>query len=797
VASRRRGDPSDDTAQPTAPSAQTTRGGIETGKLQAALEIAQREIAQLKEDKATELQSAKIEAAELRVECDDLKRKWSHMESEHARKQDVLRADIDSLTITLREAEDKHRAVCAERDGIAVTVTQLREEILQSKELSAQLQDRNKAQQEELASLSRAVAEGEKAPKTAEADPQPEPQLEKLETHLEQLNSLLDQKHEVKLETLRQLPMDKLQALSQFAQLRHDIDEDRAEFEKQMEPVHQDHERIVTLVAEVKMLERVLTETKAQFGDAIERNETLKAATENKNRECQALEESLGTLKQDFEEKDATIALLQAQIDAAKDGTVEVPAEDPPRTISLLSEIGKLGIKFRQCDGENTGPYVVVDLLREDGAAAHCGLQVDDIVLAVNDSEDLTACDVNSLTSVLNEKCADGEAVAIEVAQMSTAARIRLAKRQCDNQAYEVVQQWQDAHDAKQAEIERLHARVAELTADLTSGSSETVAVQKWRAGGGRIEIPDDSRDDEHARAMTLLQNDVAALETSVQTARAERDTACYERDTLKEEVADVRAAHKKWLIKVDRESAALTKAREDEVVKLKVLAHQQAVDNDRLRKELREITRLMEEKEGIDDLERQLGSQVGEHSSIDEIRAVLSSVQLARETERLGHLRELSKVHALHSRIAVEIAEARAIDKHQHAMEARATEIQHLLHKAKEVKDSVGGHTKAALIPAHSPMLKSGTQAATEPLRRGYTGLKMTGTRRRKSASKAPADIALSKARTDLVLVGLKPTPRSGKNRAYKTTSLTPQRDAPDPNADCHANNGGPNSTR
>merc|ERR1719198_390209 len=120
---------------------------------------------------------------------------------------------------------------------------------------------------------------------------------------------------------------------------------------------------------------------------------------------------------------------------------------------------------------------------------------------------------------------------------------------------------------------------------------------------------------------MTLLQNDVAALETSVQTARAERDTACYERDTLKEEVADVRAAHKKWLIKVDRESAALTKAREDKVAKLKVLAHQEAVDNDRLRKELREITRLMEEKEGIDDLERQLGSQVGEHSSIDEIR--------------------------------------------------------------------------------------------------------------------------------------------------------------------------------
>lgn len=174
-----------------------------------------------------------------------------------------------------------------------------------------------------------------------------------------------------------------------------------------------------------------------------------------------------------------------------------------------------------------------------------------------------------------------------------------------------MVQQWQDAHDDKERQIEQLKAEIAEISSETAVHRREVAAVENWRADGGKIELDDDSRDEEHARMMTTLQNDIVDLEEKLRSVRAERDKARDQRDGLQLELTDLRAANKKWQIKTERDAAASVKAKDEEIVKLKDLAHQQAEDCERLRTELREITMLMEEKEGIEDLERQLGDQV------------------------------------------------------------------------------------------------------------------------------------------------------------------------------------------
>lgn len=177
---------------------------------------------------------------------------------------------------------------------------------------------------------------------------------------------------------------------------------------------------------------------------------------------------------------------------------------------------------------------------------------------------------------------------------------------------------------------------------------------------------------------------------------------------------------------------------------------------------------------------------QVGEHSSVDEVRAVLASVQMARESERLQHLKELTKVHALHSRIAVELAESRAIDKHQHSMEMRAEEIQDLLYKTKEVQEVRHTRRRASRQPAwagtpptklksvdpspvaspkHSPQVKR-KAAAAEVKPKKKQGKKM---------GKSAKDVAKSKARTDLILFGLKPTPKSPRTIGGVSSSPPP----------------------
>jgi hypothetical protein len=366
------------------------------------------------------------------------------------------------------------------------------------------------------------------------------------------------------------------------------------------------------------------------------------------------------------------------------------------------------------------------------------------------------------------------------------------------------VTQWQEAHDDKERQIEQLNKDIVELTSEPAIRQRELAAQQNWRADGGQIELVDDARDDQHARVLTTLQNDVVDLEDKFRTTRGERDKARDQRDGLSLELTDLRATHKKQHIKAERDFAAASVAKERKITKLEALVHQQATDGDRLRLELREMTMLMEDKEGIEVLERQLGDQVclqvalghplffvnfvsllcgltsthpsvmrrqvSENSSIDEIRAVLASVQMAREFERLNHLKELTKMHELHTNIAVELAESRSIDEHQHAMESRAEEIQELLFKAKELHEIRTTRRRASRVPMW-------TDTADTPLKSLPIGVspkqspnvvRKTTPAKKKRVNKAPKsaiDVAKSKARTNLILAGLKPTPKSPRN--------------------------------
>eukprot|EP00038_Savillea_parva_P031999 m.92745 g.92745 ORF g.92745 m.92745 type:complete len:484 (-) comp9972_c0_seq1:142-1593(-) len=368
------------------------------------------------------------------------------------------------------------------------------------------------------------------------------------------------------------------------------------------------------------------------------------------------------------------------------------------------------------------------------------------------------------------------------------------------------------AHEESTNEIEQLKAKIEELSSDTAIRAREAAAVDLWRADGGKIDLgDDDAHSEQHARVLASLQNDVMRLERELEDVQEQRNQLRSDRDDLQLELTELRATHKRRQIKHERDAAAAIEVKEQTIASLESLARQQAEDNDRLRTELREITLLMEEKEGIEDLERQLNSQVGEHASIDEVRAVLASVQMARECERLNHLKELDKLQVLHRRIAVELAESRDIDKHQHEMEQRADEIAALIQEAKDIKagrrkpshhatwadaGSAMESSLTASTPTHAAPTAKGrrggphkTLATRRPGTTPTTAISTATTythakkKKRSKGSKGKAtrkigghtsgSIAKSKARTELILMGIKPSAASP--RAPGGISRTP----------------------
>jgi hypothetical protein len=67
-----------------------------------------------------------------------------------------------------------------------------------------------------------------------------------------------------------------------------------------------------------------------------------------------------------------------------------------------------------------------------------------------------------------------------------------------------------------------------------------------------------------------------------------------------------------------------------------------------------------------VEDLEKQLEFNAGGASSVEEVRAILATVQMNRELERLDHLKTLVDLRERHESIERELAQSRVIDAHQ-----------------------------------------------------------------------------------------------------------------------------------
>lgn len=256
--------------------------------------------------------------------------------------------------------------------------------------------------------------------------------------------------------------------------------------------MHEDHERITALVAEVeelrsaandaKTLQETLTTAEQEIASLNSQIAELKSGQDDASADKSpvlALEEQVSLLNEIIRQKDDAIEALRSENEgsaaatprfsteslqdeklsvatekiaelqdelAAKEAalasqisesaSIALSQEPAERILSVTAESGALGVKFNQSHGDDdTGPYVTVDSVRPNGPAERCGMQPGDIVLCVEDDDSDAVCTVPTLMELMQAYCKDDQAFELTVSQMSSNARVMLAKRHATNAA--------------------------------------------------------------------------------------------------------------------------------------------------------------------------------------------------------------------------------------------------------------------------------------------------------------------------------------------------------------------------
>lgn len=445
-----------------------------------------------------------------------------------------------------------------------------------------------------------------------------------------------------------------------------------------------------------------------------------------------------------------------------------ISAQVHHRTLDIARSEGGLGMKMSQDE-----QYVFVEALKPGGVAESSGLVVGDVILQAGRTSTKGMAMKEVMALVIG---AEGSEFRLVVAQRSEFEKAGVAAQVTADGAEDVVQQWSDEVDRLNTLVDVLTKENDALKADLESAETSNVQMKldeaEWRERGGTIELPDDAKDEVHARALMELQDDLANAK------QGERD-AKLEIENMKQEAQEVRLLHDsniKQLKEANADAAAEAKGLLDlkagELTKTHEVVEHQQREVDRLRGEISAMTSLFEKEKSMNQPFGELEGDITGESSVEELRAVLTTSMYAREVERRDHAKVISSLGEQHTSLVAQIDEWRAVDAHIMEMVAREDRIRLLLAEAKGIQTeredrgfttATKGKRSRKLPPSRGAAGSSRPASAMRPTSRTRGGGGSSPTTPAGRPKSTARKVARSKANTALRLAGLRPMKEAG----------------------------------